>query len=50
MRSMLGLLVGRVIALLTYKHIFKHECGWHRCATPMQTIDMVGAENDLPWA
>lgn len=48
MRSMLGLLVVAVIALLTYKYYFSHmEAAGTGTATPMQTIEMVGVKNDL---
>jgi hypothetical protein len=48
MRSMLGLLVVAVIALLTYKYYFSNmSAAGNGAATPMQMIDMVGVKNDL---
>ena len=48
MRSMLGLLVVAVIALLTYKYYFSTmNAAGAGVATPMQTIDTVGVKNDL---
>jgi competence protein ComGC len=48
MRSMLGLLVVAVIALLTYKYYFSNmNAAGAGVATPMQTIDTVGVKNDL---
>jgi hypothetical protein len=48
MRSMLGLLVVAVIALLTYKYYFSNmNAAGTGAATPMQIIDMVGVKNDL---
>jgi 3-hydroxyacyl-CoA dehydrogenase len=48
MRSVLGLLVVAVIALLTYKYYFSTmNAAGAGAATPMQTIDMVGVKNDL---
>jgi competence protein ComGC len=48
MRSMLGLLVVAVIALLTYKYYFSNmNAAGTGAATPMQVIDMVGVKNDL---
>jgi len=46
MRSMIGLLVVALIAVLVYKFYFSkmQESG---AATPAQTIDVVGVKNDL---
>src|SRR5580700_5509897 len=48
MRSMLGVLVVAVIALLTYKYYISNiSAAGNGAATPMQMIDMVGVKNDL---
>ncbi|MFY9805517.1 MAG: hypothetical protein WA211_13810 [Candidatus Acidiferrales bacterium] len=48
MRSMIGLLIVAVIALLTYKYYFsKMDAAGTGASTPMQTIDTVGVKNDL---